>query len=728
MLKGGAIGSTGSCLTVASVDWKGHLKTLRLVPSGADLDVPLSACVSKGDCVQLRDGQAWVLCKNGLCQILPVYGVRDALRLGGSRVGLIVKEVTEPEEHAAVQSLADYHYRGARLHGRTARLVARAFDPYYPQVLGYVELATPFYMNSARTRVLDAPFSSNGVTWERWDKETTRRYIHLMVRIARCVVYPEFRGVGLGQLLVRHAAEFAKMRWQMAGYLPLFLEISADMLKFIPFAEKAGMVFIGETEGNLKRVHKDMEYLTRNAERVKAGEIVSQESCGIVDQQVARMSRILSLMDQQGLTRDHILERLKRLSREAVLRDFALFHKIVTLPKPTYMKGLNSAADRFLRKRLEDIRPYNGSAPTPVLLEPLKKPLVLRNLSLSFVSRVRRTRKTHTIEQAFGISPDSIKSIVLRRLSLDLAPGEIVLVTGPSGSGKTTLIHFLAAGPAGWPDGQSEGEVSWPQNYRPGIFEPVRSRKALVELMDARDVPSALYLMGLVGLSDAFVYLKRFDELSRGQQYRAMLAKLIASGSNIWLVDEFCANLDPVSANVLSDKLQSLARNLGATVVVAAPHCDAFVSALRPDKVVQLTTAWEHKILNGVEFQRALRSTHLRHDRILSLRLRPEFLGAVRCGQKRTTIRIGQRHIEPGPLVLESQGESLLVNVTKVTYKRFGDLNDDDAKSEGYTDLTQLQEELRSVYPRLRKNSPLTVIEFGPPSGNNGIASPPCNS
>jgi len=54
--------------------------------------------------------------------------------------------------------------------------------------------------------------------------------------------------------LVKHAAEFARQRWQVAGFLPYFLEISADMLKYVPFAEKAGMLFIGETEGNLRRV------------------------------------------------------------------------------------------------------------------------------------------------------------------------------------------------------------------------------------------------------------------------------------------------------------------------------------------------------------------------------------------------------------------------------------------------------------------------------------------
>jgi hypothetical protein len=156
--------------------------------------------------------------------------------------------------------------------------------------------------------------------------------------------------------LVKHAAEFARQRWQVAGFLPYFLEISADMLKYVLFAEKAGRLFIGETEGNLRRVAKDMEYLIRNAERVKAGEIVSEEACGIIDQQVARVDRALGLMEREGMIQGQLVERLQSLSQEVVLRDFALFHNIVSLPKPTYMKGLHPEAEEFLARRLAGYR------------------------------------------------------------------------------------------------------------------------------------------------------------------------------------------------------------------------------------------------------------------------------------------------------------------------------------------------------------------------------------
>lgn len=212
------------------------------------------------------------------------YVARTQLTVGGLQIEIVIKELTEPEEHEAYLSLAEFHYRGRSLHGRTARLVARSFHPAFPQVLGFIELATPFYMNKARAKILNAPFRLNGIAWDAWDTQTTRKYIHLIVRIARCVIYPEFRGIGLGQILVKHATEFASRRWQVAGLLPYFIEISADMLKYVPFAEKADMLYIGETEGNLARVRKDLGYLISNVERVRAGDIVLEESCGIVDQ------------------------------------------------------------------------------------------------------------------------------------------------------------------------------------------------------------------------------------------------------------------------------------------------------------------------------------------------------------------------------------------------------------------------------------------------------------
>src|SRR5215467_5473821 len=46
-----------------------------------------------------------------------------------------------------------------------------------------------------------------------------------------------------------------------------------------------------------------------------------------------------------------------------------------------------------------------------------------------------------SLEKAYDLSAG--KFFVLRRISLDIAPGEFVSIMGPSGAGKSTLLHIL---------------------------------------------------------------------------------------------------------------------------------------------------------------------------------------------------------------------------------------------------------------------------------------------
>jgi ABC-type ATPase with predicted acetyltransferase domain len=513
-----------------------------------------------------------------------------------------VKEITEDEEFSGYIGLTRHHYRGRDVAGRTARLVVRSFDPLYPSVLGYIELATPFFMNKARSVVFDAPFKANGLAWERWDKKALRTSIHSLVRIARCVVSPEFRGVGLGQLLVKHAIRFARDRWQMAGLKPCFLEITADMLRFVPFAQKAGMTFIGETQGNLGRVVKDMSYLVRVHRRVQSGSIVKEDSCGIVDQQVSRMSRALSLMRREGWNREEFITKLNLSATRPSLRSHRQFAGILSMPKPTYSVGLVPEAQEFLGRRVHALQLSNGKQPRLPVIVPLLGTIRVRSLSISFTSSVQRRRRTHDIEKAFGISPENIVHPVVSNLSFECGPGVVVLITGSSGSGKTSLLGLLSRSRK-----SRSRTVSWPRNARIATFSPLRSRKPLIEALGITDTESALYLMGAVGLSDVYVYLKRFSELSAGQQYRAMLAKAISSGANVWMADEFCANLDAVTANVVAEGVQKLARRLGSALIVASSHPHLFLRALRPDVVIQLSSSNEHAVHSGPAFVEAVR-------------------------------------------------------------------------------------------------------------------------
>ena len=723
MMTSTGLSGPGTIYTVATVNWKGHKKRLRLEPSGLMLDVPLSACVTKGDQVRVEAGDAWVLGKNGDCKILQPYVVPDVVNLGGVELEVLVKEVTEEEEHGGYQALADYHYRGKVIHGRTARLIVRTFHPRYPKVLGYIELATPFFMNKPRSRVMDASFACGPVAWDRWDMTALRKYIHVVVRIARTVVAPEFRGANIGQLLVKHAASFARSRWQVSGYLPYFLEISADMLKFVPFAERAGMTYVGETEGNLKRVAKDMRYLIGRFQEDPVGKTEFENISGILDQQVARMDRSIEIMEQEGIDVDALYQRLDSLSQNSVLKQFALFHGIVSLPKPHYMAGLSDGSAEYLADRVEALSISNGHIPPKIEIEPIAHPIVLDGITIEYSSSVRRTYQTHAVQQAFDISPDHVLTTVIKNLSVTVEPGSIVLVLGPSGSGKTSLLQLLTnkAGPR---NALAGGKVSLPRNFMPETFRDFRSRKPLIDALGGKDVRSALYLLGLAGLSEPKLYLKRFQELSRGQQYRAMLSRLIASRSNVWIADEFCANLDPATANIVAYNVQRMARRLGVTVVAAAPHCDTFLHSLRPDLVVRLGSSWDHSTISGEDYMTAAGTPMDYRGEIPRVYVEPELLKTMKSGAKSAVVWKGRKHIQPGLTVVSDGSESIAVRVKSSVCKRFSHLSDEDAKGQGVAHSTQLKRLVRQMYPELQERSLVTVIHFDPPMRNRMALQP----
>ncbi len=696
---------------VNTVAWKGFYKRLSLEPDSILLDVPLSACVTRGDDLRIRSGDVWVIGKNGDCKILQPYIVPDVVNLGGVQLEVLVKEVTDNEEHVGYQALADYHYRGKVIHGRTARLIVRTFHPKYPRVLGYIELATPFFMNKPRSRVMDAPFRCGPVAWHCWDMATLRKYIHVVVRIARTVVAPEFRGANIGQLLVKHAASFARNRWQVSGYLPYFLEISADMLKFVPFAERAGMTYVGETEGNLKRVAKDMRYLIGRFRHDPSGKTEFERISGILDQQVARMDRSIEIMEQEGIDVDALYKRLDSLSQKSVLKQFALFHGIVSLPKPHYMAGLKDVSAKFLADRVQSLSIENGHVPPRIEIDAIAQPISFDDVTIEYSSSVRRTVRTHAVQQAFDISPDNILTTVIKDLSLTVEPGNIVLVLGPSGSGKTSLLQLLSDR-AGRIDTLAGGTVSLPKNFRAETFRAFRSRKPLIDVLEERDVRSALYLLALAGLSEPTLYLKRFQELSRGQQYRAMLSMLIASRCNVWIADDFCTNLDSATANIVSDNVQRIARRLGVTMVAAAPHCDNFLHSLRPDFVVLLGSSWEHSMIRGKEYLNEIRLPAGTTGEIPRFSVGDELLKRMKAGTKNVTIWKGRRHVFPGLTLISDGRESIAVRVKSSVCKRFSHLSDEDAKSEGLEDSTEIKRVVRQMYPGLGERSLVTVVHF----------------
>jgi ABC-type ATPase with predicted acetyltransferase domain len=605
-------------MKVRTVKFEEHRKVFRLY-NDASFTAHRYCCLGSGDDLIVRSqNRSVVRCLNGDAVLVPAYRGQSKLTFGGRTLSLVVKEAVSREEIDGYHRLEAYHYRGTALHGRRVPLVICSSDPLLPTVLGYVELSTAFMMNKPRATMFDAEFKDrSGIAWTQWNKDAVRRFTNVVVRIARCVVSPEFRGLGVARILVEHAARFARTHWNVGRLRPLFLEITADMLRYVPFVESAGMLYVGETEGNLARVNKDMNYILKNYSRMKSREILKEESAGIVDLQVFYASRIHDIEKAQGIDREKLLKLLIRAPHRLSDEHWSLLHRVYRSPKPTFLLGLSGDSQAFVERRLKELGltgRYQTNRPQPLDPDPSPKAIVVSNCGYKVESSLLRTKATRKVQEAFGIHKEMLSTTLFSNLSFKVAPGEIVLLCGPSGAGKTTLLSVLRKALTGADKAipGMQGEVRVSKHAKVASLEPLPNNLPLISSLGPHcSLDDALYALSLSGLAEAQLYVKRFRDLSNGQRYRAMVAKLMASRASVWLADEFCATLDPVTANIVARNLRRSAEALRASVIVAAANWSEFIEELRPDLVIHLRSPWEFRVFRWKAFRSAVMRSKL---------------------------------------------------------------------------------------------------------------------
>jgi len=151
--------------------------------------------------------------------------------------------------------------------------------------------------------------------------------------------------------------------------------------------------------------------------------------------------------------------------------------------------------------------------------------------------------------KSFGGTP------VLGRISLTVAPGEVVAVTGPSGIGKSTLARIMAG-----LDHDFDGTCT--QIGRVGmVFQnptllPWRSALDNIRIAtgcDANAARDALDQVELGTRQDSFP-----GQLSLGQQRRVALARALAANPDTLILDEAFASLDEATAGRMRSLAQSI--------------------------------------------------------------------------------------------------------------------------------------------------------------------------
>jgi heme exporter protein A len=178
----------------------------------------------------------------------------------------------------------------------------------------------------------------------------------------------------------------------------------------------------------------------------------------------------------------------------------------------------------------------------------------------------------------------------LRRVSLEIAPGECVALAGRNGSGKTTLLRIaaqLVRPSAGKLTFSPEQMVSVQRPNNTGfvahatmVYDELTAEENLLlfaRLLDISEpsqrVASLLREVGLYERRDSLV-----RTFSRGMRQRVAIARALLHEPSVLLLDEPATGLDPEGVSWLAETLRRL-RDAGSTILMSL-HGESEISAL----------------------------------------------------------------------------------------------------------------------------------------------------
>ena len=186
-------------------------------------------------------------------------------------------------------------------------------------------------------------------------------------------------------------------------------------------------------------------------------------------------------------------------------------------------------------------------------------------MKINLTHKINNDKYTEYIYEAFDIQ-NKEQSNVIVEANLENLPKEwnIGVVYGGSGTGKTTILKNYF---------KKEMDKSYFDNS-----------KSLISNFDWLEPKDATFLLSAMGLSSVPTWLRPFNTLSNGEQYRANLAYIVGSASEneVILIDEYTSVVDRDVAKAMSNALQKYIRRTNKKIVLASCHFD-IMEWLQPD-------------------------------------------------------------------------------------------------------------------------------------------------
>ena len=508
------MGTASRIYNVLTSNPKGHLKTIT-VRSGEGASVSLTlhrfAVVGKGDQIKLGaagSNRVSVLAKDANetdIPVTPCFTTNDYIPLGKEKIDVRIREITSPDDIRTLEFLEQFHYKTnntlsektsdlggksatSSVGGRRAILYAsiKLGKQWIPA--GYIDLQMPLMMCKPRHQLFNHPFqhSERNIVWDHWDLEAMKKYLNTIVRIARIVVAPELRGLGITRRIIKAGKAFSAERWHIGGMRPIFMEISAEMLNHIDFVSSSGFKFIGHTEGNIKRVLKDMEQMSRSP----VGEF------GIMSLQRKYFRALQDFCETMNISFDNGLDYLRKkieIGEDSLTAgEWAVMRSVIRSPIPYFLCPLDQSTAKYLREAQKVFPPDKPSEPKKSSFAARSIQISIDALSIRAAYTIPETKSTKMIMDAFGLKGDTVFSDIVQNVSVKASNGNIILVVGSSGSGKSMFLNALD--PEKTLDRNLSVNRNAKLNYTAGWLRRLRDDIPVFEAMAEKYTPARVFV------------------------------------------------------------------------------------------------------------------------------------------------------------------------------------------------------------------------------------------